>query len=105
MAGALEDVREPRDGNEQNADGRLQVVNMSSLSEYSIGVIRSSLRVTKRTPRARQGLVVAEHPIGADGRAAIPARGGNAVDAAAPAAFAITVVPPVRSPIARRGHR
>src|SRR6267143_3108059 len=76
---------------------------MSSLSEYSIGMIRSRLRVTKQTARARQGLVVAEHPVGAEVGAAILARGGNAVDAAVATAFAMTVVEPFMSTIAGAG--
>jgi len=76
---------------------------MSSLSEYSSGVIRSRLRVTKQTARARQGLVVAEHPVGAEVGAAILARGGNAVDAAVATAFAMTVVEPFMSTIAGGG--
>jgi len=87
----------------QGADGRAPVVNMSSLSEYSIGMIRSRLRVTKQTARARQGLVVAEHPVGAEVGAAILARGGNAVDAAVATAFAMTVVEPFMSTIAGGG--
>src|SRR2546430_9127305 len=90
------------EANKRPTDG-LKVVNMSSLSEYSIGVIRSSLRVTKRTPRARRGLVVAEHPVGAEVGAAILARGGNAVDAAVATAFAMTVVEPFMSTIAGGG--
>src|SRR5437588_348136 len=76
---------------------------MSSLSEYSSGVIRSRLRVTKQTARARQGLVVAEHPVGAEVGAAILAGGGNAVDAAVATAFAMTVVEPFMSTIAGGG--
>src|SRR5882762_4194917 len=76
---------------------------MSSLSEYSIGMIRSRLRVTKQTARARQGLVVAEHPVGAEVGAAILARGGNAVDAAVATAFAMTVVEPFMSSVAGGG--
>ena len=44
-------------------------------------MIRSMLSVTKRTPLARRGMVVAEHPRGADVGARILERGGNAGDA------------------------
>jgi gamma-glutamyltranspeptidase / glutathione hydrolase len=66
-------------------------------------MIRSTLHVTKRTPLARRGLVVAEHPTGAEVGAAILARGGNAVDAAVATAFAMTVVEPFMSTIAGSG--
>jgi gamma-glutamyltranspeptidase / glutathione hydrolase len=66
-------------------------------------MIRSTLHVTKLTPPARRGLVVAEHAAGADVGAAILARGGNAVDAAVATAFAMTVVEPFMSTIAGSG--
>lgn len=59
--------------------------------------------MTKRTPRTRGGMVVAEHPTGAEVGAAILARGGNAVDAAVATAFAMTVVEPFMSTIAGGG--
>jgi gamma-glutamyltranspeptidase/glutathione hydrolase len=43
---------------------------------------RSALSVTKATSLASRGMVVAEHPMGAQVGAEILARGGNAVDAA-----------------------
>ena len=43
---------------------------------------RSTLSITKTTPLARHGMVVAEHPRGAEVGARILERGGNAVDAA-----------------------
>src|SRR5467141_2251249 len=58
----------------------------------ALPVIRSTLSVTKRTPLARRGMVVAEHP-----------RGGDAVDAALATAFAMTVVEPFMSTIAGAG--
>jgi gamma-glutamyltranspeptidase/glutathione hydrolase len=66
-------------------------------------VIRSSLTVTKTTPLARRGLVVAEHPRGAEVGARILERGGNAVDAAVATAFAMTVVEPFMSTIGGSG--
>ncbi|PYM08056.1 MAG: gamma-glutamyltransferase, partial [Candidatus Rokuibacteriota bacterium] len=66
-------------------------------------MIRSTLRVTKQTPRAAAGMVVAEHPIGAEVGARILEQGGNAVDAAVATAFAMTVVEPFMSTIAGGG--
>jgi gamma-glutamyltranspeptidase / glutathione hydrolase len=66
-------------------------------------MIRSELVVTKKTPLAPRGLVVAEHPVGADVGAAILARGGNAIDAAVATAFAMTVVEPFMSTIGGAG--
>jgi gamma-glutamyltranspeptidase/glutathione hydrolase len=66
-------------------------------------MIRSRLVVTKQTPLAAHGMVVAEHPRGAEVGAAILARGGNAVDAAVATAFAMTVVEPFMSTIAGSG--
>src|SRR5262249_39592269 len=66
-------------------------------------MIRSRLVVTKQTPRAPRGLVVAEHPRGAEVGAAILARGGNAVDAAVATAVAMTVVEPFMSTIGGSG--
>jgi gamma-glutamyltranspeptidase/glutathione hydrolase len=66
-------------------------------------MIRSTLHVTKQTPVAPRGLVVAEHPIGAGVGAAVLARGGNAVDAAVATAVAMTVVEPFMSTIAGSG--
>jgi len=61
------------------------------------------MSVTKRTPRAAKGMVVAEHPLGAEVGAGILARGGNAVDAAVATAFAMPVVEPFMSTIAGGG--
>src|SRR4029434_6450058 len=64
---------------------------------------RSSLSVTKRTPLATRGMVVAEHPLGAEVGAGILQRGGNAIDAAVAAAFAMPVVEPFMSTLAGGG--
>ncbi len=66
-------------------------------------MIRSELVVTKKTPVVRRGLVVAEHPIGAEVGAGVLARGGNAIDAAVATAFAMTVVEPFMSTIGGAG--
>jgi gamma-glutamyltranspeptidase/glutathione hydrolase len=66
-------------------------------------MIRSTLSVTKKTPLARRGMVVAEHPVGAEVGARILERGGNAIDAAVATAFAMTVVEPFMSTIAGSG--
>ncbi len=66
-------------------------------------MIRSSLSVTKRTPLATRGMVVAEHPLGAEVGAGILQRGGNAVDAAVANAFAMPVVEPFMSTLAGGG--
>src|SRR5437870_3074105 len=66
-------------------------------------MIRSTLHVTKRTPLARRGMVVAEHPLGAEVGARVLDRGGNAVDAAVATAFAMTVVEPFMSTIGGGG--
>jgi gamma-glutamyltranspeptidase/glutathione hydrolase len=66
-------------------------------------MIRSRLVVTKQTPLAPHGMVVAEHPRGAEVGAAILARGGNAVDAAVATAIAMTVVEPFMSTVAGSG--
>ena len=66
-------------------------------------MIRSKLSVTKQTPVARHGMVVAEHPLGADVGARILERGGNAIDAAVATAFAMTVVEPFMSTIGGSG--
>jgi len=66
-------------------------------------MIRSALKMTKHTPLASRGMVVAEHPIGAQVGAAILARGGNAVDAAVATAFAMPVVEPFMSSLAGGG--
>ncbi|HMH52547.1 MAG TPA: gamma-glutamyltransferase [Candidatus Acidoferrum sp.] len=66
-------------------------------------MIRSELVVTKKTPLTSRGLVVAEHPLGAEVGGAILARGGNAIDAAVATAFAMTVVEPFMSTIGGAG--
>ena len=66
-------------------------------------MIRSTLSVTKKMPSVRHGMVVAEHPAGADVGARILERGGNAIDAAVATAFAMTVVEPFMSTIAGSG--
>ena len=66
-------------------------------------MIRSSLIATKRTPLATRGMVVAEHPLGAEVGAGILQKGGNAVDAAVATAFAMPVVEPFMSSLAGGG--
>src|SRR2546422_3413601 len=66
-------------------------------------MIRSTRVVTKRTPVARRGMVVAQHPLGAEAGAAILERGGNAVDAAVATAVAMTVAEPFMSTLAGGG--
>jgi gamma-glutamyltranspeptidase/glutathione hydrolase len=66
-------------------------------------MIRSELVVTKKTPLAPRGLVVAGHPLGAEVGGAVLARGGNAIDAAVATAFAMTVVEPFMSTIGGAG--
>jgi gamma-glutamyltranspeptidase/glutathione hydrolase len=66
-------------------------------------MIRSTLSATKRTPLAARGMVVAEHPLGAEVGAGILERGGNAVDAAVATAFAMPVVEPFMSSLAGGG--
>jgi gamma-glutamyltranspeptidase / glutathione hydrolase len=66
-------------------------------------MIRSAPVVTKLTPLAPRGMVVAAHALGADVGASVLARGGNAVDAAVATAFAMTVVEPFMSSVAGGG--
>ncbi len=66
-------------------------------------MIQSTLALGKVTPRARRGMVVAEHPLGAGVGAGILARGGTAVDAAAATAFAMNVIEPFMSTLAGGG--
>jgi len=66
-------------------------------------MIRSSFHATKRTPLATRGMVVAEHPLGAEVGAGILQRGGNAVDATVATAFAMPVVEPFMSTLAGGG--
>src|SRR4029453_17519269 len=74
------------------------------LSRGERSMIRSALTMTKRTPLASRGMVVAEHPIGAQVGASILARGGNAVDAAVATAFAMPAGEPLMSSIAGGGR-
>jgi len=66
-------------------------------------MIHSTLGITKRTPLAARGMVVAEHPRGAEVGARILERGGNAIDAAVATAFAMTVIEPFMSSIGGSG--
>src|SRR5512132_3267666 len=66
-------------------------------------MIRTATSMTKTTPLAARGMVVAEHPLGAEVGAGILARGGNAVDAAVAMAFAMPVVEPFMSSLAGGG--
>ena len=66
-------------------------------------MMRSTWSLTKVMPRGRGGMVVAEHPLGAEVGASILARGGNAVDAAVATAFAMPVVEPFMSSLAGGG--
>jgi gamma-glutamyltranspeptidase / glutathione hydrolase len=66
-------------------------------------MIRSRLVVTKQTPLAPRGMVVAEHWRGAEVGATILERGGNAIDAAVATALAMTVVEPFMSTVAGSG--
>src|SRR5437773_5705045 len=66
-------------------------------------MIRWTLVATKRPSLAPRGMVVAEHPVGAEVGGRILARGGNAVDAAVAMAFAMPVVEPFMSTLAGGG--
>src|SRR5215475_3936581 len=66
-------------------------------------MIRSALKMTKHMPLASRGMVVAEHPLGAEVGAGILQRGGNAIDAAVATAFAMPVVEPFMSSLAGGG--
>ena len=66
-------------------------------------MIRSTWSQTKVTPRVRKGMVVAEHPLGAEVGASVLASGGNAVDAAVATAFAMPVIEPFMSTLAGGG--
>src|SRR5207249_3542957 len=82
---------------------RHHAVPRTPLTEPGRAMIQSQLVVTKQTPLASRGLVVAEHPLGARVGAAILEEGGNAVDAAVATAFAMTVVEPFMSTLAGSG--
>src|SRR3990170_1938383 len=66
-------------------------------------MLEPRLVVTKETPLAARGLVVAEHPLGARVGAGVLEDGGNAVDAAVATAFAMTVVEPFMSTLGGSG--
>jgi gamma-glutamyltranspeptidase/glutathione hydrolase len=62
-------------------------------------VVRSAWLHTKTEPRARHGMVTAEHPLAAEAGVELLRDGGNAVDAAVGAAFVMGVVEPFTSGI------
>jgi gamma-glutamyltranspeptidase/glutathione hydrolase len=62
-------------------------------------VVRSAWLHSKTEPRARHGMVTAEHPLAAEAGVEIMRDGGNAVDAAVGAAFVMGVVEPFTSGI------
>ncbi len=66
-------------------------------------MIRSAWALSKVTSWARKGMVVAEHPLGAEVGASMLARGGNAVDAAVATAFTMPVIEPFMSTLAGGG--
>src|SRR5579864_3694779 len=54
--------------------------------------------------RSRGGMVTANHRLAAEAGAAMLARGGNAIDAAAAVSFAVGVVEPAMSGLGGRGY-
>jgi gamma-glutamyltranspeptidase / glutathione hydrolase len=66
-------------------------------------MIRSTWSLSKVTPRGCKGMVVAEHPLGAEVGASVLARGGNAIDAAVATAFAMPIIEPFMSSLAGGG--
>lgn len=67
-------------------------------------VTTADVRCTVPELRSRGGMVASNHRLAAEAGAAILARGGNAIDAAAAVSFAVGVVEPAMSGLGGRGY-